>query len=217
MQDYSDAAKRARIDKEWAALVPAGWGGWNDADAYSRERRMLYSLLEDDEHLEALVGLKFSPDMRGTGGSKDSIGHGSLHVGVGVATDRRVLFLDEGGTFAQGVAEIPYASIESISYSTGVIWGALTISARVTTSLRVGTVRPKESARTFADAVRPHLIAQPNSRNRAQEPREAPSSDPRTSELSSRIDEVHQLGELLQKGLITRSEFDKKKSQLLDL
>ena len=83
---------------------------------------MLYCLLEDDEHLEALVGGMFGPDMQATGGVTKIFkgGAGSLHKGVGVATDRRAIFLDKG-ILSTEVAEMPYASIESISYSTGII------------------------------------------------------------------------------------------------
>ena len=90
---------------------------------------MLYDLLEDDEHLEALVGRMFGPDMQATGGVTKIFkggggggggGGGSLHKGVGVATDRRAIFLDKG-ILSTEVAEMPYASIESTSYSTGII------------------------------------------------------------------------------------------------
>ena len=82
---------------------------------------MLYDLLEDDEHLEALVGGMFGPDMQATDGvTKIFKGAGSLHKGVGVATDRQAIFLDKG-ILSTEVAEMPYTSIESISYSTGII------------------------------------------------------------------------------------------------
>ena len=86
---------------------------------------MLYDLLEDDEHLEALVGGMLGPDMQATGGVTKIFrggggGAGSLHKGVGVATDRRAIFLDKGIPPTE-LAEMPYASIESTSYSTGII------------------------------------------------------------------------------------------------
>ena len=81
---------------------------------------MLYDLLEGDEHLEALVGGMFGPDMQATGGVTKIFRGGALHKGVGVATNRRAIFLDKG-ILSTEVAEMPYASIESISYSTGII------------------------------------------------------------------------------------------------
>ena len=172
---------------------------------HSGERKTLYDLLEDDEHMEALVGGMFGPDMQATGGITKIVKEGSLHKGVGAATDRRVIFLDKG-IFSTEVAEVPYASIESISYSTGIIHAGLKISARGTTSLQVEMVQPKWSAKAFADVVRPHLTAHLNPRNSAQK------AQPGTS-----LDEISKLGELLEKGFISQTEFDVKKSQLLGL
>ena len=199
------SSKSQRIDAEWAALIPKGWGTWGDAKMHSGERRMLHDLIEDDEHLEALIGGHFGPDLQATGGPMDVMRHGSLHNGIGVATDRRVVFVDKG-IFSSEVAEIPYASIESISYSTGVMRGGLKISARGTTSLQVENVPPKESAKAFADVVRPHLTAHLNSFSGA----------PVSSQVSY-LDEIRKLGDLLQMGLITQEEFDATKSQLLGL
>ena len=57
---------------------------------------MLYDILEDAEHLEALIGGSFGPDLQATGGVTNIAKAGSLHRGAGVATDRRVIFLDKG-------------------------------------------------------------------------------------------------------------------------
>ncbi len=84
-------AKRDRIDAEWASLISKGWGIWNsDAHVNIGEREMLYNLLEDDEHLECLMGSHFRPDAHATGGFTNMLQMGSLRKGVGVATDRRV-------------------------------------------------------------------------------------------------------------------------------
>ena len=198
--------KSNRVDAEWAALIPKGWGGlFGDTNMHSGERKMLYDLLEDNEHLEALVGGAFGPDLQATGGVGSIARAGSLHKGVGVATNRRVIFVDKG-ILSTEVAEIPYTSIESISYSTGIVMGGLKISARGTTSLQVEMVTPKGSAKAFADVVRPHLSVPSDVRVVQQAPPQ-----------SSAIDDLRKLGELLQMGLITQEEFDTKKAQLLDL
>ena len=119
---------------------------------------MLHDVLEDDEHLEALVGGHFGPDLQSTGGPGGTGRNRSLHKGVVVATDRRVIFLNKG-IFSTAVTEMPYASIEAISYSTGIIRAELTISGRGTNSLRVTMIQPKWSAKAFADLVRPHLVS----------------------------------------------------------
>ena len=195
-----------RVDVEWAALIPKGWGGlFGDANMHPGERKMLYDLLEDGEHLEALVGGAFGPDLQATGGVGSIAKAGSLRKGVGVATDRRVIFLDKG-ILSTEVAEIPYASIESISYSTGILMGGLKISGRGTTSLKVEMVSPKGSAKAFADVVRPDLGAPSDVRVVQQ-----------AAPHNSAIDDLRKLGELLQMRLITQEEFDTKKAQLLDL
>ena len=131
-------------------------GIWtSDADVNIGEGKMLYDPLEDDERL---MGCQFRPDMHATGGFTNMLQMGSLRKGVGVATDRRVLFLGEG-VFSEEVSEIPYTSIESISYGAGVMNGGVKVSAHGITSLHVEAVKPKESARTFADVVRSHLTA----------------------------------------------------------
>ena len=160
---------------------------------------MLHDLLEVDEHLESLIGGSFGPDLQGMGGVGTILRAGSIHKGVGVATDRRIIFLDQG-IVATEVVEMPYTSIESISYSTGMAFGGLKISGRGTTSLRIEAVKPKSSAKAFADVVRSHL---------------APPARPSNDTRNSPIDDLSKLAVLLEKGLVTREEFDAKKAQIL--
>ena len=129
-------SKEDRIDREWNDLVPEGWGNFKNKVMLSGERSMLYRLLEEDEHLECLVGGKFGPDLGRSHIARDK----SLHSGVGVATDRRVLFVDSGIASAE-VAEMPYTSIEAISYSSGISLAGLKISARGSTSIQMEMIR----------------------------------------------------------------------------
>ena len=183
-----------------------GSPGVGRVDALDRLRRALrratlHDLLEDGERLDALVRGSFGPDLQGTGGPLNIARHGSLHKGVGAATDRRVIFLDKG-IFATKVAGISYASIESISYSTSIVWAGLKISTRGTTSLRVEMVQSKWSAKAFAAVVESHLN---------------PPDGVRATPKTSTIDDLRKLAELLRMGLVTREEFDAKKSELLGL
>ena len=66
----------------------------------------------------------------------------------------------------------------------------------------------KGSAKAFADVVRPHLTAHLNPPTNAQ-------ARQQVAPLSSAIDDLRKLGELLQMDLITREEFDVKKRELL--
>ena len=191
--------KEDRIDQEWEALIPKGWGTFGDKGMHSGERNMLYNLLEDDETLECLVGGKFGPDLGRSHIARDK----SLHSGVGVATDRRVIFIDAGFISAE-VAELPYSSVETISYSTGFARGGLKIAARGATSLQMEMIQPMGQAKVFADAVRKHLNAGQT------------VAAPTVVQTASAMDELEKAAALYERGLLTREEFDAKKAQLLN-
>ena len=190
--------KEERIDQEWEALIPKGWGTFGDKGMHSGERNMLPNLLEDDETLECLVGGKFGPDLGRSHIARDK----SLHSGVGVATDRRVIFID-AGFLSSEVAELPYSSIETISYSTGMAMGGLKISARGATSLQMEMVKPMGQAKVFADAVRKHLNA-------------GQAAGTTVVQTASAMDELEKAAALYERGLLTQGEFEAKKAQLLN-
>ena len=192
-------SKEDRIDQEWEALIPKGWGTFGDKGMHSGERNMLHNLLEDDETLECLVGGKFGPDLGRSHIAKDK----SLHSGVGVATDRRVIFIDAGFLSAE-VAELPYSSIETISYSTGFAKGGLKIAARGATSLQMEMIQPMGQAKLFADAVRKRLNAGPT------------VAAPTVVQTASAMDELEKAAALYERGLLTPEEFAAKKAQLLN-
>ena len=192
-------SKEDRIDQEWEALIPKGWGTFGDAGMHSGERKMLYNLLEDDETLECLVGGKFGPDLGRSHIARDK----SLHSGVGVATDRRVIFLD-AGFLSTEVAELPYSSVETISYSTGFARGGLNIAARGATSLQMEMIQPMGQAKVFADTVRKHLNAGQT------------VAAPTVVQTASAMDELEKAAALYERGLLTPEEFAAKKAQLLN-
>lgn len=190
--------KEERIDQEWESLIPKGWGTFGDKGMHSGERDMLPNLLEDDEHLECLVGGKFGPDLGRSHIARDK----SLHNAVGVATDRRVIFFD-AGFLSTEVAELPYSSIETISYSTGMAMGGLKITGRGATSLQMEMVKPMGQAKVFADAVRKHL-------NTGQ------AAGTTVVQTASAMDELEKAAALYERGLLTQEEFAAKKAQLLN-
>ena len=190
--------KEDRIDQEWDALIPKGWGSFKNTFMLSGERKMLYRLLEDGEHLECLVGGKFGPDLGRSNIARDK----SLHNGVGVATDRRVIFVDSGIASSE-VAEMPYTSIEAISYSSGISLAGLKISARGSTSLQMEMIRSMDEAKVFADTVRKHLNA-------------GQTAAPTVVQTASAMDELEKAAALYERGLLTQEEFETKKAQLLN-
>ena len=193
--------KEERIDQEWNALIPKGWGTFTDANMHSGERKMLYRLLESDEHLECLCGGDFKANSGESHIWRDS--GRSFNSGVVVATDRRVIFLDKGIVSTE-VAELTYKSIESISYSGGMMWGSLKFGLVGATTLPIENVKPKEQAKVFADTVRKHLNAGPT------------VAAPTVVQTASAMDELEKAAALYERGLLTAEEFAAKKAQLLN-
>lgn len=184
-------SKEDRIDQEWYALIPEGWG----SKKLAKEREMLYNVLEDDETMECLVGGHFGPDL---GQSPIEMGK-SIDSGVGVATDRRVILLYSGFLSAE-VAELPYRSVETISYGSG----GLKIAARGATSFQMEMINPTSQAKVFADTVRKHLNAGPT------------VAAPTVVQTASAMDELEKAAALYERGLLTPEEFAAKKAQLLN-
>ena len=192
-------SKKDRIEQEWASLIPKGWGTFSDNNMHSGERKMLYGLLEDDEHLECLVGGRFESN---SGESHVWRTNRSFNEGVVVATNRRVIFLDKGIISAE-VVELSYPRIEAISYSAGIMWGGLKFSLVGATTLPLDKVLPKDQAKVFADAVRKHL-----------NPRQGNGTT--VVQTSSIMDELEKAASLYERGLLTKEEFEAKKAQLLN-
>lgn len=199
---------KARIDRQWSEAIPPGWGyakgmSWSsqsrqergDREMYSGERVMLYDILDDDEDIKALVGGIYRAE-GSTGGSG----------GVAVATDQRVIFVDKGIFGSTEVAEISYQRIEGVTYSTGRKRGGIQVLGMGGTSWRIEHVRPKESAKLFADTLRG--LAESYRTASAQKDTAQVSS-------SSDADELAKWASLQKDGVITKEEFNTKKRQLL--
>ena len=200
--------KRERIDHQWLAAIPAGWGtkahGFDrqeraDKGMHSGERQMLYEILDEDEEIKALVG--------GTYRAEQDAVRGSRHKGVAVATDSRVIFLDKGILGSTEVSQMPFRSVEGLTHSTGMIFGGVQITGIGRAGWRIEDVKPKESARPFADAVR-GLVEEYHAK--MEQPREVQSQ-------TSDADELEKWAKLLEASTITQDEFDLKKRQLLGL
>ena len=193
-------SKEQRIDRQWFAVMPKGWGGSSDSTIHRGERKMLYDVLDEEgEGIEALVG--------GTYRAEQDTNRLHRHQGVAVATSKRVLFLDKGILGSKEVSEIPYRSIEAITHSTGMFYGGIQIMGLGRASFRIEDVRPKESAKQFADCVR-SLV----------ESLHAEDSHRSTQNVSatSLTEELGKLAVLFRDGSITQSEFDEAKRQLLE-
>ena len=199
LQPGQESGPAQRINDQWEAVRPRQWG----TNKHNGERQMLYDLIDAGEDIECLIGGQFGPDV-----SQARIGN-TFHQGICIATSKRVLMVDKGLLGSTEVAEMPYRNIETITYSTGMMLAGVRITGRGTASFRIEMVQ-KSEVQPFVDCVRSHLD-EPLAPQPAQVVQPGPVPQP------SNLDDLERLAGLLERGLVTREEFDAKKKQLLGL
>ena len=168
---------------------------------HSGEHEMIYDILDRGEDIKAMV--------RGSYRAEQDTIRTSKHQGVAVATEKRVIFLDKGGFGSTEVSEMPFRSIEGITYSTGMMYGGVQITGLGKAGWRIKDVKPKGSAKLFADSVR-GLVE-------VYQAKMDPEPTMRNEPLISAPDELLKWAGLLKDGVINQDEFDAKKIQLLGL
>ena len=188
----AQGAHYERVFQQWLNRKPAHWGN----GLHTGERKMLAETIGDDEDIECLIGGSFGPDL-GHASWKDGVN--TLHSGIGVATNKRVLFLDKGLFLSKEVAELPYKSIEAITYSSGILFSEMRITGRGSLSLRIENINKRET-KPFVDCVRRYL--------------DMPEKVSVTAPIS-RVSELRELAELLREGIVTQAEFDAAKGRIL--
>lgn len=132
------------------------------------------------------------------------------HQGLIVATDRRVMFINEGMVRSDR-EDFPYERISSVQCSTGMISGKLILFASGNKA-EIANVMPKQQANTLADLIR-HRIA-PG----ATEPPPAAAAPQQNGGAAAQpdvYDQLRKLGELRDAGVLTDEEFAAKKTLLL--
>ena len=104
---------------------------------------------------------------------------------------------------------MPYRSIEGITHSTGMVFGGVQITGLGRAGWRIEDVKPKQSAKLFADCVRVHMdvIHSEMVQQATQKAESAPSA----------ADEIKKFAKLFEDGFLTQQEFAAKKKQLLGL
>lgn len=225
LEDPSE--RQADIDGQWVAA-----GG--DMKRNQGEREMLYDILEREERVESLIEGLFGPDLTNAGNFGQNK---SLHSGVVVATNRRILFVDKGVLGSKEVAEMPYLSIETVSYSEGMSFAGVKITGRGTASYQIQNVH-KGMVRPFVNRVREHMTVAPSmqqspllAQHETQE--EAPNSQPTLAEQlpsadrittsayddpnEKLISQLERLSNMLDQGILTPEEFSVLKKKLLGL
>ncbi len=153
-----------------------------------REVKELPSLLHDSEEIVDLV--------------QGFLGSGN---GVLVATRRRLLFVDKGLIYGLRVEDFPYDKMSSIEYSTGIIFGEITIHASGNKAL-IKNVE-KVRAKAFASHVR-RLV---------EESKIAEKSAARPASGNTLAGELAHLDSLRSQGVLTDEEFSAAKRKLLGL
>jgi len=151
-----------------------------------KEIRELPSILWEDEGVEKLV-------------------QGAYNNGVGilVATNKRLIFVDKGMLYGLKVEDFPYDKISSIQYETKMIFGKITIFASGNKAVIEQTA--KAQARDFCDTVRA-LVS-----SGAKEHASAPSK--KTG--NNIVDQLKELAALRDQGILTEDEFQAQKKKML--
>lgn len=185
--------------------MPKGWGTFGDENMHSGERKLLYDLIRDDEHIIAMVGGQFGPTLKQYSPLKRQAT--MMHSGCVVATTERLLFLDKGILHTEA-HDLDYQSIESIRHSTGLIFGGVGIVARGTSNMKIEVVKPKKSAKYFAEKVREQIIELRN-KPLVVKGMDSPQTD------ATLTQQLESLWNLHQQGALTKDEFAEAKDRLL--
>ncbi|WP_084245170.1 PH domain-containing protein [Planomicrobium okeanokoites] len=152
-----------------------------------REIKELPNILWEDEELLNLVQGMYNTSQ-----------------GILIATNRRLIFIDKGMFGGLKVEDFPYDKISSIQYSTGIMFGKVTIF----TSWNRAEITQIEKAhvRIFAETVRARISGGEKKENKEQ-----------FHTAVSAADEIIKYKSLLDAGVLTQEEFDVKKKELLGL
>lgn len=155
----------------------------------SREIQEIAKILWEDEDIEDCIP-------------------GNYENGFGLlaATNKRLIFIDKK-LFGVRIEDFSYEKITSIQYHSGLLMGELTIYA----SGNKATIKhlEKASGAKFSDFVRARISAPAAHASSSVAIKNEPDRDPYA--------EVEKLASLMEKGIVTEEEFQKKKKQLLGL
>jgi hypothetical protein len=126
-------------------------------------------------------------------------------TGLVVLTDRRLFFFQDG-VMSKKSEDFPFAKISSVQWSSGMMFGSIVIFASGNKA-EISNV-DKKDGKAMVDTVRGMLSA-------VEASTAAPSSASSSAPAVSLIDQIRQLGELRDAGIVTPEEFEAKKTELL--
>lgn len=173
------------IKAEIAAL------GEVDLFGTAKEVSHLPEILHDDENIKYLT----SGLMDGT-------------TWLVVCTQKRVLLLDHGFLFGFKQSEMNLENINSISFQTGLLFGAIEIWHGGARMLIENC--DKKTVKPFTDAVNAAMQAIKKGQGSA-------SQAPVTSSSDDVVSQLERLAALLEKGILSQEEFQAQKKKLLGL
>jgi hypothetical protein len=159
-----------------------------------REIRELPNILWEDEIIEKMI--------QGTYGSRSSIG-------VLVATNKRLCFVDKGLIYGVRVEDFAYDQITSMEYKTGLLLGEIIIySAGNRTQI---ANCDKTQVQPFAEYVRARTSGRADHASVVQQDvSPAPGGDDAISRLE-------RLAALKERGILTDEEFQSQKRKILEM
>jgi hypothetical protein len=122
-------------------------------------------------------------------------------------TDQRIVFLDKGLVFGLQQFDLPLHQISSISHQSGLVFGELHIATSSEHCI-VERIAKGEVARV--SAIISALVREAHAPAAANAP--GPSAAPRPVDVATQIE---RLAALMEKGLLTKEEFEAQKAKLL--
>lgn len=152
--------------------------------------------------------IKELPNILAANETIDNIVQGTYNKGQGilVSTNRRLIFIDKGLLYGLKVEDFPLDKISSIQYETGILFGKI----KIHTSGNISLIEDieKSAARKFAEFVRDKL-SQPKEQA-------APVIIQQAAAQTSVLDQLAQLGQLKDSGILSADEFSEQKKKLLE-
>ena len=183
----TEAAVRSQA-KAKAIIEALRASGANNAMFSTWEVQALPDILDDGELPEKVIGGQYN---------------GS--IGVLVATDRRLLFVDKGSFGSLQVEDFPYPTIQSVRSTAGMMYGSITIKSAGSSALIDNTL--KRFSHEMANFVRKKAMDFNGTA--------APVAAAGTANQVSLADELIKLSQLRESGILTDEEFQVQKDRLL--
>lgn len=208
-------------NNSWQEQIKEARKGNGILFASHREMRRLPSYLHEGERVISLVtgSPKYVP------GSDSGSSASSKGRGIAVATNERVLFIRDGWVF-RNVQDLPYETISSVEFTTGVLFGTLSIFGkgdgvfynwvgRFAGSKFAKIVRQQvsdQNTNNWGTKTGKNPVVVPTGINAPLGVSNHPAQDAMKDIVAS---ELRQLKALLEEGLITEEEYQSKRTELI--